>query len=150
MVGRFIDHDGGQTNRPAVRFGNVSIAAGHVAGMPNSDENIEYYCLDMHSRTGFSGAPVFAYRTSGVDLRQQNSVHQWPWHPPALGLLGIHCSQFPEELKASDGKTISGLSGMTVALPSWHIADLISCPRFADRRAAVDAQWKGVNFPHPE
>jgi hypothetical protein len=24
MVGRFIDHDGGQINRPAVRFGNIS------------------------------------------------------------------------------------------------------------------------------
>lgn len=70
---------------------------------------------------------------------------------PFVKLLGIHCGQFPEELKLADGAIVTGHSGMTIALPSDNIHKLLNQARsFAERLAAVDAQWKGANFPCPE
>ena len=71
MIGLFIDHSGVTTNVPSARFGNISM-------MPNSRATIrqttgydgESYIVDMHSRTGFSGSPVFVYRTFGSDLTE--------------------------------------------------------------------------------
>lgn len=69
MVGLFIDHDGKTTNIPSVRFGNVSMLPSSKATIkqPTGYQG-ESYVLDLHSRTGFSGSPVFAYRTFGSDL----------------------------------------------------------------------------------
>jgi len=66
MIGRFIDHAGEGTNYPAARFGNISI----MPTMIDLGDGYggECYCLDMHSRTGYSGSPVFVYRTSNTNL----------------------------------------------------------------------------------
>src|ERR1700693_3020590 len=63
MVGRFIDHDGGETNRPAARFGHISVLPAPII-QPN-DVTADSFCIDMHSRPGYSGSPVFVYRTPG-------------------------------------------------------------------------------------
>lgn len=31
MIGRFVDHDGGETNQPAARFGNISVMPTPIA-----------------------------------------------------------------------------------------------------------------------
>jgi hypothetical protein len=100
MVGRFVDHDGGPVNQPAVRFGHISV-------MPTAMEQpntafAEAYCIDMHSRSGYSGSPVFVYRTPGSDLseRLSNEIKEATILLAGvnyLGLLGIHFAQFPEE-----------------------------------------------------
>jgi len=161
MVGRFIDHDGGVTNKPALRFGNISIEPTAVA-WENSNDAVEYFCLDMHSRTGFSGAPVFAYRTPGSDLAnvltedgKLRDTVVLTSRETRMKLLGIHCGQFPEkmdlELPDGNGKgQVAGYSGMTVALPAWSILDLLNCPKFVHERNKIDAQWKGKNFACPE
>jgi len=117
MIGLFIDHDGIATNVPSARFGNVSM-------LPNSKATIEQptgyrgesYIVDMHSRTGFSGSPVFAYRTFGSDLTETGGhrfddllidnlnqrLHSGsPFSgklktAPLFQLIGIHWGQFPE------------------------------------------------------
>lgn len=69
MLGLFVDSDGTTQNVPCARFGNIS-------QMPNRNALInhetgysgEIYVIDMHSRDGFSGSPVFVYRTLGSDL----------------------------------------------------------------------------------
>jgi hypothetical protein len=68
MLGLFIDHYGVSENVPSARFGNISM-------MPNSKAKIkqatgymgESFVLDMHSRTGFSGSPVYVYRTTTTE-----------------------------------------------------------------------------------
>ncbi|UQV43469.1 hypothetical protein KIV45_16000 [Janthinobacterium lividum] len=152
MVGRFIDHDGGQTNSPAVRFGNISIAPSYLPDINNSGKPVHYYCLDMHSRTGFSGSPVFAYRTPGADLNDAFSQNL-RMRPPVLRLLGIHCGQFPEDmwLKGDNpddetSRPIVGYSGMTFALPAWKIQELLELDKFVTQRAKEDALLKTVNF----
>lgn len=150
MIGRFIDNDGGHTNHPAARFGHVSIGPAPMRDLPNSHKSPDHFCLDMNSRSGFSGSPVITYRTHGTDLSLHNSAWPFPWHPPLLSVIGIHCSQFPEILTTADGTEIAGKSGMTVALASWHILDLLQCDRFAKRRSELDAKWKMKNLPRPE
>ena len=152
MVGRFIDHDGGQTNSPAVRFGNISIAPSYLPNISNSGKSVHYYCLDMHSRTGFSGSPVFAYRTPGADLNDAVSQNL-RMGAPVLRLLGIHCGQFPESmwLKGDNpddetSRPIVGYSGMTFALPAWKIQELLELDKFVTQRAEEDARMKKVNF----
>ena len=119
MIGLFLDHAGVTTNNPSARFGNVSM-------LPNQNALIEQptgymgesYVVDMHSRSGFSGSPVFVYRTFGADLTVSDhrikdmrfaSNGQDAWRGDGLvrgeatfkaesmfQLLGIHWAQFPE------------------------------------------------------
>jgi hypothetical protein len=69
MLGLFVDHAGITTNIPSARFGNISMlpSAKAVIEQPTGYKGINYI-LDMHSRSGFSGSPVFVYRTFGSNL----------------------------------------------------------------------------------
>jgi hypothetical protein len=135
MAGRFIDHDGGDTNRPALRFGHISMMPEPIRQLNGVRQPT--YCVDMHSRTGFSGSPVFTYRTIGDDLTKMGVIGGGSYF---LYLLGIHCSQFPEYWKvvngvtvpdeegrnlASDGQVVKGLSGMTCVAPAWAILETV-------------------------
>jgi hypothetical protein len=159
MVGRFVDHDGGPTNRPAVRFGNISVMPAPI--QQSNGMKADSYCIDLHSRTGFSGSPIFVYRTPGYNLED---------HPtPEFGddtviltggayvsLLGIHYAQFPEiwELKHGalpneesgsvplirEGAYVKGMSGMTCALPVWSILEVLNMPKLKKAREDNDAK----------
>jgi hypothetical protein len=159
MVGRFMDHDGGEINLPAVRFGNISVLPTPIY-LPELGRKREYYCIDLHSRSGFSGSPVFAYRTIGHDLtgndvrelvqkmRQGFDRAAWDFHP-YLALLGIHCAQFDERLaiervQEAAGKKVSkeyviGLSGMTMVAPAWGILEALELPVLEQERAELDS-----------
>ncbi len=136
MVGRFIDYDGGAVNRPAFRFGHISIAAAHVR-QPTMHEG-RSVVLDMHSRTGYSGSPVWVYRTPGSFFPNKNRIPTGHM----VRLLGIHWGQFPERWEIEndgsvkqqsagtavikDKRFINGLSGMTCAIPGAEILRLLN------------------------
>jgi hypothetical protein len=138
MVGRFIDYCGLETNMPAYRFGNVSIVnaqvkqpTGYLGGS---------FVVDMHSRSGYSGSPVWLYRTPGSVFNVSGDLST-TWH--YVKLLGIHWGQFPEkwELKeerpapwkaaadiaglVTDGHYVEGLSGMSCVAPSSAMIELL-------------------------
>jgi hypothetical protein len=139
MIGRFVDHDGAEKNVPAARFGNINVMPQSVQQETGATDCLSFI-LDMHSRTGYSGSPVFVYRTFGSDLTG----------PPVsagshfIKLLGIHWGQYKERWKIEPGTTlshsatlmrddsyVSGLSGMTLAIPAWEITRLLNmekCP----------------------
>lgn len=125
MMGLFVDHDGVTTNVPGARFGNISM-------LPNPSAPIlqptgfrgEAYVIDMHSRGGFSGSPVFVYRTFGSDLTDRGvefdnlvitnldqvlraqgraSMRGRLESNTLFNLLGIHWGQFPEEWEITEG-----------------------------------------------
>ena len=151
MVGRFIDHDGGAINQPAARFGNLSVMPSPIQ-QPNGTM-AEAYCIDLHSRSGYSGSPVFIYRTTGFgawsdpnDLMIEKGI---------LGLLGIHFAQFPELWEISsginkvrapassvplivEGAYVKGLSGMSCVLPAWCILEVLDSPKLRDARNAAN------------
>ncbi len=161
MVGRFVDHDGGAVNSPSVRFGNISTRPTQVR-QPNG-KDAESYCIDMHSRSGYSGSPVFVYRTAGQDLTQGKNL--------ALGtaeflFLGIHYAQFPEMWEigefqkrpgahstvplVTDGKYVKGLSGMTLALPAWLVEEVINMPKLKSQREAIDSHLSARGHARPQ
>ncbi len=145
MVGRFIDYDGIEANKPAVRFGNISIMCAPVQ-QPTGYRG-ESIVVDMHSRTGFSGSPVFVYRTSGAlfgEIPDGNLDVAEMWVGHTMHFLGLHWGQFPEawELKdeerldearrdpalITDGKYIKGMSGMSCVLPPDAILEVLEMP----------------------
>lgn len=69
MLGLFADHPGKDRNLIAARFGNVSLLAQDDEPLDHHGSRRPYHIFDMRSRPGFSGSPVFAYRTPSSDLR---------------------------------------------------------------------------------
>lgn len=68
MLGLFADHEGNASNNPLARFGNVSMLADSNSPILHKGNSYESHIIDMHSRSGFSGSPVFVYRTFGGNL----------------------------------------------------------------------------------
>ena len=123
MIGLFVDHDGATMNVPSARFGSISM-------MPNDKATIKQstgykgpsFVVDMHSRQGFSGSPVFAYRTFGNDLADIAADFEFHEFKTSRGfgdtvsgkfrvdnllkLLGIHWGQFPEKWELKPGEKI--------------------------------------------
>lgn len=138
MLGLFADHAGKKQNLIAARFGNLSLLA-------RREEPIEQphghkrpsHIFDMRSRPGFSGSPVFIYRTPAGDLRTASErgrleamTRAIRREPPVrqqwgmlsrdvfedmeiegntfLMLLGVHSGQYPERVEARKIKKTSG------------------------------------------
>jgi|SRR5262245_57584637 len=152
MLGRFIDHDGGEQNAPAARFGNISLMPSPI--LQPTQSMSESYCLDMHSRTGFSGSPAFVFRTPGNNLATHAGIDM---RDRFLYLLGIRWGQFPEPWEIAEAPTakrakgeslvveggyVKGLSGMSCVIPTWHIVDLLNLPKFKELRRQQDERWK--------
>lgn len=138
MLGLFIDHAGKATNIPSARFGNISMLPSPEATIeqPTTYDG-ESFVLDLRSRTGYSGSPVFIYRTPLADLSDSSTrlparvdagyiAHQLSdsgFEPDAhrshsvdvelelprtmFNLLGIHWGQFPEKWEISNPELIS-------------------------------------------
>lgn len=141
MVGRFIDHDGGPTNRPAARFGKISIMPSPIR--QENKEVTDSYCLDMNSRTGYSGSPVFVYRVVGGDLRVTNkTLSGFKPVDNFIMFLGVHWGQFPEEVElkgATPGpQYVKGMSGMTCVLPAWTLDEVLNMPELREARRKDD------------
>lgn len=60
MVGRYINRDLRQFDRPVVRFGNLAMLPEFIYQDKRSFDQ-ESFLVDMRSHAGFSGSPVFVY-----------------------------------------------------------------------------------------
>jgi hypothetical protein len=157
MVGRFIDYDGVQTNRPSLRFGHISIKEAPITQSATGYAG-QSVVIDMHSRSGYSGSPVFVYRTHGSIFPKGERSLVAGGH--LMKLLGIHWGQFPEQWELSrrvdssektergeaslivDGQYVKGLSGMTCVVPSWDILNVLGHSRLVEHRARVEAELR--------
>jgi hypothetical protein len=123
MIGLYVNQDGGARNMPCGRFGNLSMVANEHAPIKQPNKMMRpSHLVDMRSRSGFSGSPVFVYRIPESELSRpplpldsnvtysKYSMFAEPSSGPQgvktikdhfLGLLGIHCSQFWEPTKVS-------------------------------------------------
>jgi hypothetical protein len=133
MVGRFIDNDGSVTNQPSLRFGNISILSANVHHpLGYTGRSV---ILDMRSRGGYSGSPVFIYRTHGsIFAREQSIVSGGHF----MKLLGIHWWQYPERWEMREQSVVSP-SGMTAIHPTSAIWDVLNLPELSEKRAALEA-----------
>lgn len=161
MIGRFVDYVGSETNEPALRFGNISIFNAQMPVGP-SRKIQRSIVLDMYSRTGFSGSPVFVYRTPVVTDNGLSRTYSGFY----IGVLGVHWGQFPErwEIKSpetsrlkrtqpnarsiiSDGRYVEGLSGMSCAAPSEYILSLFSHPKIIEMQRKIE---QDMDLENPE
>lgn len=146
MLGRFVDYDGVEVNQPAMRFGNISMMSAKVK-QPTGGRHTSVV-VDMHSRTGFSGSPVFVYRTHGSIFAKENTIVSGGH---LMKLHGILWGQFPEEwgVKKSlaqgedhaavpDVDSVIGWSGMSLVVPAHNIAELLNCARFKKEEAEAE------------
>jgi hypothetical protein len=139
-VGRFVDIHGIQQNTPLARSGIVA-SRGEVMIKTDKDkipwEEEACWMVEMRSRSGFSGSPVYAYippwEASFIDApkRQYGNFFHGPW------LLGIHSSQIPgyrDERSAG--------SGMAAVVPCRKLEDLlVRDEKVRQERAAYEARF---------
>jgi len=181
MIGMYANVSASNRNSPAARFGSLSRPADDQAPLKAGINGAmrPAHLLDMRSRTGFSGSPVFVYRDEDCFAREayiegegwidnqmtesRKSMGPGRLHP---SLLGIHCSQFnePVEILAvesedealrapiHEGDRLVIPSSMTIAVPSWDVKALLDQAHFEEIRQMRDRgrRDKGFEIPQPE
>ncbi|MCZ6608950.1 MAG: hypothetical protein O7A66_02980 [Alphaproteobacteria bacterium] len=163
ILGMFANSPGDQRNAPVARFGNI-------ARLPSDDALIAQetgaetpcYLIDMRSRTGFSGSPVFVYRTATSDLRPltDGGPISISGENTMLNLLGVHCGQYPERFEAkrteatgdpiSEGDQLQGPSAMNVVIPAWRIFEVLDHPDLKAMRMEREARRAKQGRDRPE
>ncbi len=154
MVGRYIDQRERQFDRPAVRFGNLSMLPEGVYQDERSFEQ-ESFLVDMRSQSGYSGSPVFVYyevegwrylpdlmevsdtRDPVADsqarsdaLAQRTRGRETSAVMGKTWLLGIDWGHLPvwgnvyDEGKKKVGR-MRVSTGMAAVVPAWKILDLL-------------------------
>lgn len=145
MVGLFIDHPGKDENVPLGRFGNISrLSSGaSLVEQPNGQMGPSHL-VDTRSRGGFSGSPVFVYRSPFTSMKSVEGPNRTAVIDPTdlfCMLLGVHCAQFPEEVRIKiaeskrtqieEGDILKIPSSLTVVVPAWEISRLMDSDTFA-------------------
>jgi hypothetical protein len=165
MVGLFTGNPGSQFNHVAVRFGNLSQLSNGAAPIKQGNGIVRpSHVIDMHSRPGFSGSPVFVYRTPGNDLtaidREGNFVEDMMKPYSAfVKLLGVHSGQFVERMTAEHaeslydadpikrGDKLAVQSSMTIVVPAWSILELLGLQHFVEIRKVRDHKVRQQGEP---
>lgn len=143
MVGCFAPHSGVKVNLPAIRFGNVSVMPHEPVYVKDRDFWQECFLVEMRSRGGFSGSPVFL-------------VPQFEFDPVKPGFdenrdhtLGICCGHLQEwrTIKWRDPLNPHGAwiesqveenSGMAMVIPAWKIRELLFSEDLVAERKKVE------------
>jgi len=149
-VGRFINHEGRQTNRPSVRFGNISVMPADPVIVKGIGPQ-EAYLVETRTIPGYSGSPVFL------------EIHPWElqWSGelrrnladkgiPAVRLLGVSGGYLyrnePVQVRIGgrrfDGWRAESNSGMMWCIPSWKLLELLNDPKIQAQRAAQRRIWQ--------
>jgi hypothetical protein len=145
LIGMFSPNPGEDQNLPSGRFGSISVMAsraapiGHTAG-DDKYTAIPSFIADMRSRPGYSGSPVFVYRTQWTDVRtigddgvqrtDAGSINKDSGVDTFVKLLGVHCAQYSETIELEslilgNLKTVIP-SAMTIVIPAWYVVDLLN------------------------
>jgi hypothetical protein len=155
-VVRFIGYDGLEHNQPTIRFGNLS-SSGEVEvqqePMPENPTCVERriqrsLLVEARSLSGYSGAPVFAYREAHfLDIghgRVESAL--------LLGIGWAHITHPAEKdleyaaITVAPGQLAVGRynSGMMAVVPGWHITELLDLADVASEREAMELQQAGI------
>lgn len=151
MVGRFINHEGRQTNRPSVRFGNISMMPGEPLEVEGISHPQEAYLIETRTIPGYSGSPVFLdvptwellqtepgtrRREIGEDSRHLNRL---------LGIAGGWLRGNEQDVwvrrKKAEGFAAGSHSGMMWCVPSHKLLELLNLPKLRAQRDALRDRW---------
>src|SRR5262249_14449914 len=142
FVGRFMGFDGQESNRPSVRFGNISICPPVVINIPRANQTHpqESFLVEARSLPGYSGSPVYWLR----QVPRRSGDYTITLQPAyAAKLLGVDHGHLPQwdDVYEQDQKTPSWArlrvnlnSGMMVVIPAWKIRELLDIPHLVETR----------------
>lgn len=131
IIGRFLGHDGLTENRPAVRFGNISMAPPLPVRHPWRIDQ-ESFLVECRSVSGFSGSPVFVYRRGSTynNMVAPIGAEESIGEPTLLGVdwghlnYGSTCDYVIDWADETPDKAVR-VSGMMVAVPAWRLGELL-------------------------
>lgn len=149
FIGRQLFLDGKDTNTPCARFGTIAMMSPEPMRQRDRDGyKQESIVIEARSLGGFSGSPVFAYRTAVMwDDEKKRGPDPKPNPIPNLGerlavggvlaspmaVLGIDWGHYNARsvIVSPDGEPTPSEqhdlfnAGMMLAVPAWKIADLL-------------------------
>lgn len=159
LIGRFVNHEGKLQNRPALRFGSISMMPWEPIKQKDTGFEQESFVVEGRATGGYSGAPVFVYKPDFVYAPRPGS----PMEGEAW-LLGIEWGHLTTRARVEDkgGKPhpedleVETNSGMIGVVPAWKLRELLDqeelvkgreegekrSKEFAEAAAALDAQMK--------
>ncbi len=146
MAGRFIGLDGKQRNDPCVRFGNISMMPQFIERPGLTAQ--ESFVIEMRSKAGFSGAPVFVYFDKPTSDEEEALTFllgvDWADIPLYEDIVRLDAGgkEYPKQLKAKVN------SGMTAVIPAWRISQLLNDPELVDQRRIADHRIVKQTGPH--
>jgi hypothetical protein len=124
MIGRFLNHQGKTENRPAARFGSISMMPEPIYNSVTKRDQLSY-AVEMRSRTGFSGSPVCFYRSPGTSLKELRPEQHSAW-----GFLGVNWGYILDE-----GGENTWLNGV---VPAWKLLELFETDPLKRQLQAID------------
>jgi hypothetical protein len=139
FFGRFMGHPGIEKNLPMLRFGNLAM-------MPREPVyGEEAFLVEFKSMPGFSGSPVFIYRTGTIDFWNTYK----PAEPNELRFLGVDFCHLPEIAEVGtlndEGKFVGKKvwvkhsAGIMGVVPAWKLRELLMTEeRLVKRRKEVE------------
>jgi hypothetical protein len=154
MVGRYINQEFRQFDRPVVRFGNLAMLPERVYQVERSFEQ-ESFLVDMRSHSGFSGSPVFVYYeepgwralpplpdvpetndpVEDANARSKATAQRTDGYNLSgiigkIWMLGIDWGHLPVWDDVFDGNEKIGRmrvsTGMAAVVPAWKLRDLLN------------------------
>jgi hypothetical protein len=146
LVGRFVNHEGKQKNLPCVRCGTIAIMAdeGEKVRISEKPERLqEAFLVELHTKCGYSGSPVFF---------QGGSFHAGQSHMPVLTpegeplfeagprLLGVHIGQI-RDTAGNQVRTENIDTGMAIVIPAWRLTALLGEQRFREKMRTADQDF---------
>lgn len=158
IVGRFINHEGKQKNRPTVRFGTIAMMPDPEEGIYNNNmsQHQESYLVETHTICGYSGSPVFFYipafsKRPKEDAAKNPLAWRGPW---LLGVDWGHIINHEPVLKPGKSGALEKTdmvaevtTGMMCVTPAWYLGELLKEPHLMEEREKIEKQWEKDETP---
>lgn len=156
MVGRFVKRDGRQKNLPAVRFGNIAQQASEEETVElEGGLKQESFLVEVHSLSGYSGSPVFAYfpfptpPEEKSDLVKQGLVPEYGnAHVRFLGVDCAHIKDYARVLDRHEQETefmVKLNTGMAAVIPAWKLAELFEQEEVVAIREQFEEEYRQMD-----
>jgi hypothetical protein len=165
MIGMFANDDLSDRNHPVARFGNLGrLAHPEILIKQKTGSSRPCHLVDMRSRTGFSGSPVFVYRYDDHVALSITDPNKEGWgNGRCMFLLGVHCGQYNEGIEARkmvpvhqavgdpivEGDTLKSPAAMNTVVPVWRITEMLDMDKFAKIRTAREKSRQQEALTHP-
>ncbi len=140
LVGRFVNHEGRLQNRPALRFGSISMMPWEPIKQKKTGLEQDSFVVEGRATSGYSGAPVFVYKPEFVYAPRAGSPMK-----NEVWLLGIEWGHLTTRGRVEDegGKPhpdnleVEANSGMIGVVPAWKLRELL------DQKELVKGRQEG-------